>query len=368
MRHKSQQSKRSIVARIPFLTAAMLSMPTRGHAQPSYSPKAYNSGGPSVASALCIDGECQPAITKLTFFSRPAYCITDGRTEAIIVPQIGRIMSYGRVGGPNLLWNAPTPQGIDWGWKNYGGDKNWLAPQSDWPVSQGKGWPPDPAFDGQPHEVEILSGGKVRLTSPLSESSGMRFVRTIYFADNGEMVIEQTAIKEKGAAIRAAIWNITQTAPGQAVFLPLSTESAYKKGYLQLQGKESPENFEAVKPNLLRVTPTKEGGGAKIGVDAPVSGIASVSDGVAFVQRAAKPAGKYPDGTNAAGLPVEFYIYSNPKLFYYEMELLGPLKNFSPGGKSTHTLRWSLHDLPSKDVTSPAVADAVEKLLNSEMM
>jgi hypothetical protein len=349
-------SSRSLAFRFALCSALSLFLMGVAHAQ----PLAF---APTSSSLLCQDGECRPAISKTTFFDRPAYSLTDGRTQAIVVPEIGRIMSYGKVGGPNLLWNAPTAKGIDWGWKNYGGDKNWLAPQSAWPATQGKGWPPDPAFDGQPHQLEVLSGGRLQLTSSLSASSGMRFIRTLYYADNGDLVIEQTVCKEKGAPLQASIWNITQTAPGQAVFLPMNLGSNYKGGFVQLQGKEGTGSFEAVKPNLLRVLPTQEGGGLKIGVDSSVSSIASVRDGVAFLQKAPKPIGTYPDGVEGAGFPVEFYIYSNPKLFYYEMELLGPMKTFKPGGKSTHTMRWSLHDLPSQDVNSPEVVEVVEKLL-----
>lgn len=325
-------------------------------------------GHPSIAHSqmvLCENGECVPAISATTYFNRPAWKFTDGKTEAIIVPQIGRIMRFSKVGGPNLLWNSPTAQGIDWGWKNYGGDKSWLAPQTSWPAFHGKAWPPDPAHDGQAHSAEVLTGGKVQMTSPLSVS-GIRFIRTMYFDPNGEFVIEQTAKKEKGPLVRASIWSITQTAPGEAVFLPMNPQSPYKHGYFKLGKVSETHQTEAVTPNLLRVVPASADGGSKIGLDAPVSALASVRDGVAFVQKSALPQGQYPDGADGAGFPVELYINGDPKTFYYELELLGPLQNFVAGSKWTHTVRWSLHDLPSKDALSSEVAAAVEKLLFGE--
>ncbi len=312
---------------------------------------------------LCENGQCLPAISTMTYFNRPAYKLTDGKTEAIIVPQIGRIMSFGKVGGPNLLWNSASSQSSGSGWQNYGGDKNWLAPQSWWKTFHGTdGWPPDPAHDGQPHAVEVISGGKLQMTSPLSPT-GIRFIRTLYFDDKGQFVIEQTARKEKGGMVRASIWSITQTAPGDAVFLPMNPQSPYKNGYYKIGKWSESHRTEAVAPNLLRIVPASAGGGSKIGLDSPVSALASVRDGMAFVQKSALPKGQYPDGADGAGFPVEFYVNGDPKTYYYELELLGPLHNFVNGSKWTHTVRWSLHDLPSKDALSSEVGAAVGKLL-----
>lgn len=320
-----------------------------------------------VDSALCTDGTCLPAISKATYFDRPAYRLTDGKTEAIIVPGIGRIMRYGKVGGPNLLWNSPTSKGINWGWLNYGGDKTWLSPQTDWPIWLGSVWPPDKALDGSPHEIEVLSGGKLRLTTPLSPAVGMRISRTLYFNEAGELVIEQMAVKEKGAPVRAGLWSITQSVPGDAIFLPVNPESAYKNGYYWQTKSKFEQTVSMASAGLLKYEPkpTKAGDGAKIGLDSPVSALASVKDGVAFVQKSALPKGKYPDGADGAGFPVEFYVSGDPKVFYCELELLGPLKTFKVGGKSTHAVRWSLHDLPSKDVNAPAVVDAIQNLIYS---
>lgn len=316
-----------------------------------------------VPDALCESGECQPAISAVEYRGRKAFKLTDGKTEAIIVPEIGRIMSFGKVGGPNLLWNLSGPALPKPAYTNYGGDKTWLAPQSSWNEFHGKNnWPPDRALDGDAHRVEVLTGGKVRLISPLS-MTGIRLTRTIYFAGNGEFVIEQTARKEKGTPVRASIWSITQTVPGQAVFLPLDPQSSYARGHFRYVSQSEAQTTAVVKPNLLRLVPSGDGGGVKFGVDAQVSSIVSVRDGVAFLQKSTKPAGVYPDGQGGAGFPVELFVNGDAKNFYCEMELLGPLRNFSIGGKSTHTVRWSLHSLPSQNVDSPAVIDVVEKLL-----
>lgn len=316
-------------------------------------------------SALCADGMCKPAISQTTYFNRTAYRLTDGKTEAVIVPAIGRIMRYAQVGGPNLMWNASSTKAAEKGWSNYGGDKTWLSPQSSWKQFHGKdSWPPDVAFDGKPHEIEVISGGKLRMTTPLSPT-GIRISRLMYFNTQGEFVIEQTATKLKGAPIKAGIWSISQTLPADAVFLPLGPRSDYQERYTWLSSVNPELKVAVVKPNLLRIDPRTVGkNSAKIGVDSDVSSLVSVRSGVAWKQVSTKPAGPYPDGIKAgAGFPVELYINADPNAFYQELELLGPLKTFAPGGKSTHTVRWSLHNLSSTNVDAPEVVDEVERLI-----
>ncbi len=181
--------------------------------------------------------------------------------------------------------------------------------------------------------------------------------------------IEQTARKERGAPLRASIWNISQSVPGEAIFMALNPQSDYENGFHNLEKPNDSQKMKRIAPHLGRLIPNNEkvdgkSRGIKIGVDSPVSALVSVRDGVAWLQKSPKPDGVYPDGIEGKnGFPIEIYIYGDAKNFYAEMEMLGPLKNFAVGGKSTHTLRWILHDLPSKDVDSPALINAVEKLI-----
>ncbi len=333
------------------------------HAQPG---SAFSSATPSFAdpapSLLCINGECQPVITDTTYFGRPAFRLTDGKCEAVVVPSLGRVMRYGKVGGPNLLWNASPTQDFKSGWKNYGGDKTWLAPQSSWGVLSEKAWPPDSAFDGSPHQAEVITGGKLKLVSGTSKTSGIRLERVMGFNDAGEFEIEQSAIKVSGSPVRVGLWSVSQTVPAQAVFLPTSPNSPYKNGFFHFDTKEKSQPA-TVENGLFRLEPQSEGGGQKFGVDAPVSALASVSDGVAWVQKSAKPDGEYPDGVEKHGFPVEAYVNGTPSAYYVELELLGPLVNMIKGQKMTHTVRWSLHQLPSHDLNDAATQTAIAALL-----
>ena len=319
------------------------------------------------ASQLCADGQCPPVISPLTYFGHPAYRLTDQHCYAVVVPDLGRVMSYGVVGGRNWLWNAPTPKGLDvGGWTNYGGNKTWLGPQDEWILFSGKAaWPPDKAFDGSAYDATVLSGGHLVTTSPLGRGTGIRIAREYYFDTNGDFVIEQSARKVAGPALRASIWSITQTVPGDAYFLPVNPDSPYKEDFDFLV----PGPGSAVQPlssTLIRVNPLLGlAKGYKLGVDAPVCAIATVVGQTAFVEQAKMGAGNYPDGASNAGFPVEIYVNTDPVNGYVETELLSPMLLFSAGTRWKHTVRWSLHDLPSADLRTPEDAKALDGLLQA---
>jgi len=302
------------------------------------------------------------AVSRVTYGGRAAFRLSDGKTEAIIVPQIGRVMAYRFAGGPNVLWNHQSKTFKPDEWKNWGGDKTWPAPQSHWPVMSGKGWPPDPAWDGLPHRAQVLANRRLRMTSPVSKGFGARVVREFYFNQAGEFVVEQAVEKRHGPPLMLSLWSVTQITPPDAIFLPLNPQSIYKNNFHWIAPPKSEVSAKQISPTLLQVRPVTATS-FKIGADAPAVGAVAVSNGVAFVQRAPHPAGDYPDGALGHGFPVELWNNADP--YYNELELLSPLRPLSGGSRWQYTVRWSLHRLPSTDVNSPAVHSAVDKLLQA---
>jgi hypothetical protein len=338
-------------------------LPTTGQAQQTM-------GASGIAHTSPVAVRRAPQLTAVVYGGRKAFRLSDGRSEAIIVPAIGRVMRYGLVGGFNLLWNAP--RGVEngyGGWINWGGDKTWPAPQSLWPVHAGAGWPPDRSWDGAAHRAQVLPGGRLRTFSPVSPKLGARVIREYSFS-NGEFVVAQSIEKLRGAPMMLSIWNVAQIPAPHAVFLPTNPQSAYKNNFFWFSKPKFEPGVNALSPNVLQLLPLRgeqTKSGYKIGVDAPVSAMAAMWDRTLFLIRSARPEGQYPDGPDNAGFPVEFYDSgdSNPAKHYVELELLSPLKPFRPGSRWTHTMRWSLHTLHSGDAGDPAVHAQVEALLQS---
>lgn len=292
-------------------------------------------------------------VESATYNGLTAFRLSDGKTEAVIVPSLsGRVMRFGAVGGANWLWNAPPEKLAGDGYKNWGGDKTFVGPHSSWKAFADNIWPPDPTWDGATHRAETLPNGHLQTTGNVWRGFGVRVVRDFSFAENGDFVVSQRLEKTAGEPRVLAIWQVAQIAPPDAVFLPLNPRSAYAHGFHPFGTLPTDANVQVVSPNLLKIAPTT-GSGYKLGADSPVAAIAAVRNGVALVLRAARPDGDYADGAEGAGFPVEFYNHGEGGAGQYvELELLSPLRRFVRGGAWTHTVRWSLHLLSSRDNSS----------------
>ena len=300
-----------------------------------------------------------------TYNGQPAFRLSDGKTEAVIVPALGRVMRYGLVGGPNMLWNASAGKLGGGGFQNVGGDKTFIGPHASWELFAPSRWPPQPSWDGQPHSAELLPGGHLRTVGPIWQGFRARIVRDYSLNTDVEFVITSTMERMSGSGdpLALCLWNVSQSAPPDAIFLPLNSGSIYKSGFHWFG---PPQDKAAItsEGGLLRIRPTT-GTYYKIGLDTPVAALVAVKDGVAWLQRAAKLDGQYPDGAEGAGFPVELYNHGDAGSGQYvELELLSPLRRFRAGSSWTQTVRWSLHSLPGADVNAQNVRDAVTELLN----
>ena len=209
--------------------------------------------------------------------------IDNGDIRVVVVPQIGRIMHYGFVGGENILWSDSQHHGkvlpggkpnLDeegqFAWTNFGGDKVWPKQQSEFARITGHSWPPDHAFDGGVDEAELLNDG-VRITSPVSSYNGARSVREIRVLASGSRVeINQRIEKFTSAAdasldpLRYTIWNVTQIRPPEQTFYPLNPHSHFDLRYhpFDFAAAAAMRNFTINQGRYWHLCP-RSGGGAE---------------------------------------------------------------------------------------------------------
>jgi len=319
-------------------------------------------------------------VTRLTWHGWPGSLrVSNGIVEAVVVPTIGRIMSFQFVGRPetspifiNKEWGGKTVADADPAtWAAFGGDKLWPSPQSEWLNHNVRAWPPDQTFDGDPEVAQIVPGG-IRLTTPDSVAFAARATRTITMRPGQpRLYIAQTLWKDPDAAnppglvgataapatpeAQAAarqrrdgfplgIWSITQTRGDGTVFLPLATGGLFPAGYLSLgdPGDVPSAPYFTTQAGLLRVARDLSKS-HKIGTGSSAGWMASLyGGGLLFSEHYAyQPGAAYPDG----GTPAEVYTNAGATA-YIEMELLGPLVSLTHGNKISHDIYWQLQRLP----------------------
>lgn len=282
-----------------------------------------------------------------------AYRLSNGVVEVVVVPSIARIVHYGFVGEPNVLWLNPATEGkpVQPGqWPNHGGDKAWIWPQEEWAIRTGRSWPPPSATDQVPHQLEVLPRGGVRLTSPLVAGYGVRLVREIRLEPTGTRVHLQTRLEKlrDGAEFPVAAWVVAQLPVPELMLARLHPDTPLSEGYLLL----NPEPWKAIRrlgADLL-VPERRSEVALKLGCDA---------EALAWYRAPYLVVHRSPIRNLAEYLPGEHaQIYSNPDtLPYIELEFTSPRRVLRRGESVTLEVTWELYRLTPEQGTPERLAD-----------
>ena len=222
----------------------------------------------------------------------PALVLRNRQLEAVVVPAIGRIVALrllrdGAAAAADPFWLHPqlsrklAPD--DNGWINFGGDKAWPAPQSDWQRIAGRSWPPPASFDARAYTAEVIGDSIVRMTSQVDPAYGMRVRRDIQLAGD-ELIVETTYEKLAGAAVRAAVWTITQLTSPERIFLLLPERSSFAAGHRSVG--QAPPSDVSVDGRLLSLARDRE---HKTMLVSDAEALAWIGPGCALLLRTASP-------------------------------------------------------------------------------
>jgi Domain of unknown function (DUF4380) len=271
------------------------------------------------------------------------YILKNSVAEVVIVPDVGRVMQFRFAGEEDgVFWEnraldgkLPDPKSKEWG--NFGGDKTWPAPQSDWPKVTDRAWPPPPAFDSMPVKAEIvdLSQSKcVRLESAIDPFYGIKVIRMVALHRNKPVMdIVTTYQKLEGDPLKIGIWTITQLKDPREIMVRVPTNSRFKDGYNK-QSTDTPMGIALKGGELtMKRDPAKN---TKIGSDASELFWFGENSGLRIeLERVADA--EYPDQGSSA----EIYTNADP-LPYVELELLSPLFTPKVGEQLEQTVRYTL--------------------------
>jgi hypothetical protein len=281
------------------------------------------------------------SVTEVEYGKWPgAWKIGNGKCQMIIVPQVGRVMSFSLTGGPNLLWNNPAILGQtvpkdDNTWHNFGGDKVWPT-QQDWWIkyTDRNGWPPPYSFDGAAQSAQRIEGG-VRMTSPKSPEFGTRTIREFVMDRDQPLVrVRQWFAKEDGKPVTMSLWTVSQVRTPDYALLPAVAKQYKPLGEVvpdalkQSGGAVSIRNNRD-KPQKIGVAPDK---------DAKYNWVAAVFANVTLVESRLVRQGQYPDGN----CPGEIYTAPARDGSYVELEMLSPMTDLKPGQTLRDDAVWQI--------------------------
>jgi hypothetical protein len=318
---------------------------------------------PSLSSPANCDPVtgCPAVIAATKFQSHQAFALNNGATNAIVVPEFGRVMAFSSSGEStfNWLWNNSLSD-KNQSWQNWGGSKTWLAPQSDWAQIAGAKWPPDSAWT-KVIKTEVLTGGFLQTTSALSHS-GIRFIHQYGHDESGNFFVKQTAEKISGKPLQSALWSVTQIDPPDAVFFLLNPKSTFRQSVLQVQGKADAQIRQ--KGDLAWYIP-RDQPALKINIDTTAPVLAVLRHNQLFVLRAKTQDAVYPEATekHPHGFPLAIFDSGVMPQRYLELEFYSPLQLFHQGSARTFTIKWNIYTLSASDLTSPQLWTEVQKIL-----
>jgi hypothetical protein len=267
------------------------------------------------------------------------YRMSNGNVDLIYVPQIGRLMRFGYVGGPNFIWENPKLAGQSQDsdfpgkdWMNFGGDKLWPAPQDRW------GWPPDPVIDAGQAEVKVLPNGRLRIIGKASKKHGIRFIREISL-DPKLPVVNIINIMENTSDMPQSwsIWEVCQVDRPLWAGVPESKSGRFRSGHYAFKGNEPARGYLRKDNEQVRIMRNAKKG-AKIGSDSREGYAFAYKAGTDFAIKIDTTRGaRYPDN----GCIEEIWTNADPDQ-YVELEVLSPIRTLKPGERSSVKTRWSL--------------------------
>lgn len=258
-----------------------------------------------------------------------SYKISNGTVEVIVVPQVGRVMSYGYSGEKNVLWQNDALLGKTFHasrdpYRNYGGDKLWIAPRTLWQ------WPPDMAFDGSPWTAKPLPNG-VEIESAVGSPVQVQLRRQITLGDFRTEVTFLNSLFNRAERKEVGLWQATQIVPPDGTTLDITG------GWYGFGNQNLSDPGEVLSGSTINLQPLA-GRVRKLGSTTQAGRLSAVIGNVKFFSESPTVrGGQYPDHNSAQQISYP----ANPDP-YVEFSQLGLLQRLEHSEASQQTVKWRL--------------------------
>ncbi len=287
-------------------------------------------------------------LTRQDYLGWRAWRIRRDPVELVLVPDVGGRCMQLTWRGRELFFTQPEYRGATvqlegdvhaqkraLGFRVWGGEKTWLAPQSRWTDGV-----PFLDLDSGPYTLDVLADTSdvvsVRLTSPICRETGLQLVRTFTVrAQTAAFDVEHELVNPSPHPVDWGLWSVSQLLRAARVFLPRRPDSPNPDGVKTYpeEGQSTAARGEVVQllGSLAAIdcrTPVE----FKFGVDGPEGWLLAVWEGGAaerlgYLTRFPVVAG----APYAQGCPIE--VYNSARYPYLEVEVHSPLLRVPPGGR-----------------------------------
>jgi hypothetical protein len=269
--------------------------------------------------------------------------VSNGQVEAIIVPEVGRIMQFRFAGETDSpFWENQETAGLSSGqpgsseavvWREYGGDRVWPSPQIEWGNVMSTNWPPPAAFDGSRVQAQV-NGWVVTLSYPADPNFGIRVKRRIELpAGQTKMEVFTEFEKLDNKTIDAGVWVLTQLKDPVGLYARLPMLSKFPQGFQPMSGRLPPSL--AIRDRLLSLGRDSEND-YRLGLE--VGSVLWMNDDIVLkIDSPRLPDRKYPEN----GISAIVSTHQNPQDFV-QVDMLAPVAQIRQGHvlkqRSTYTL------------------------------
>ena len=218
---------------------------------------------------------------------------------------------------------------------NFGGDKAWPSPQSEW------GWPPPKGFDGTVNTVSFTNG-VVTLVTPVDATYGIRTTRIIELLPNEPVMRIRTIFERTAGSSKTnlGVWIDCQAtvASDSRCYVPVPASSIFPTGFTTTGSAQ----FTAALPlgftnanGLISFGVNSDAANHKLGFDGGTLVLVGPSLSLR-VDAPRVPGATYPDGNSSTE------VYTAGSNHYFELEMLGPAGHTRCWGKMEFVTMYSL--------------------------
>jgi len=293
-----------------------------------------------------VDRVSKVKVSQENIYGWEGYRLHVGDISLGVAPQIGgRIISL-TFEGEELFFVQKEHQGEivdlenaddlrakkkELGFRLWGGDKTWVAPQSEW-------WEKIPPLDLDAGQYDIEVGPTdVVMTSPICRETGLQIIRRVELKEDGTIILDQTFRNTGNKPIERGIWDVTQILRPFDVYLPAQSEQirAYQdEGFIEDAETKRSQEGAWVKVSCDDSTQFKLGG--------------MINQGKIIALRKGKEDYLCFERTFSINTEASYAhdaiaeIYNSPTYNYLEIEVHAPLIQLGQGEQTSHQQIWDI--------------------------